>query len=98
VTQSTWLRVSFAHESVKNRIGDSQLTIEFLDRYKPLEIERLLEIERKAQAHYAGLRVLPLQAMECEIFKATQVRACREWPSNIPLRKNLDIFLEGFLS
>ena len=26
--------------SVKNRIGDSQLTIEFLDRYKPLEIER----------------------------------------------------------
>jgi hypothetical protein len=25
---------------VKNRIGDSQLTIEFLDRYKPLEIER----------------------------------------------------------
>jgi len=27
--------------SVKNRIGDSQLTIEFLDRYKPLEIERL---------------------------------------------------------
>jgi hypothetical protein len=27
---------------VKNRIGDSQLTIEFLDRYKPLEIERLV--------------------------------------------------------
>jgi len=27
---------------VKNRIGDSQLTIEFLDRYKPLEIERVL--------------------------------------------------------
>ena len=26
--------------SVKNQIGDSQLTIEFLDRYKPLEIER----------------------------------------------------------
>ena len=26
--------------SVKNRIGDSQLTIEFLDRYKPREIER----------------------------------------------------------
>jgi hypothetical protein len=25
---------------VKNRIGDAQLTIEFLDRYKPLEIER----------------------------------------------------------
>ena len=25
---------------MKNRIGDSQLTIEFLDRYKPLEIER----------------------------------------------------------
>ena len=28
------------HESMKNRIGVSQLTIEFLDRYKPLEIER----------------------------------------------------------
>jgi hypothetical protein len=27
--------------SVKNQIGDSQLTIEFLDRYKLLEIERL---------------------------------------------------------
>jgi hypothetical protein len=26
--------------SVQNRIGDSQLTIEFLDCYKPLEIER----------------------------------------------------------
>jgi hypothetical protein len=26
--------------SVKHRIGDSQLTMEFLDRYKPLEIER----------------------------------------------------------
>jgi hypothetical protein len=26
--------------SVKNRIGDSQLTIEVLRRYKPLEIER----------------------------------------------------------
>ena len=25
---------------MKNQIGDSQLTIEFLDRYKPLEIER----------------------------------------------------------
>jgi len=25
---------------VKNRIGDAQLTIAFLDRYKPLEIER----------------------------------------------------------
>jgi hypothetical protein len=25
---------------VKNRIGDAQLTIEFLGRYKPLEIER----------------------------------------------------------
>jgi predicted nucleic acid-binding protein len=28
--------------SVKNRIGDSQLTIEFLDRYKPREIERTM--------------------------------------------------------
>jgi hypothetical protein len=26
--------------SVKNRIGDAQFTMEFLDRYKPLEIER----------------------------------------------------------
>ena len=25
---------------MKNRIGDAQLTIEFLDHYKPLEIER----------------------------------------------------------
>src|SRR5262249_660170 len=39
-TQSTWLRVSLDHESVKNRIGDAQLTIEVLDRYKPREIER----------------------------------------------------------
>jgi hypothetical protein len=34
------LSVSLDHESVKNRIGDSQLTIECLDCYKPLEIER----------------------------------------------------------
>ena len=30
------------------------------------------------------------------IFKATQVRACREWPSNIPLRKTLIFFLKVF--
>jgi hypothetical protein len=36
---------------VKNRIGDSQLTIEFLDRYKPREIER--PSLRKKSAHLA---------------------------------------------
>jgi hypothetical protein len=30
------------------------------------------------------------------IFKATQVRACGEWPSNIPLRKTLIFFLKVF--
>ena len=30
--------------SVKNRIGDAQLTMKFLDRYKPLEIERIVKV------------------------------------------------------
>src|SRR5215831_10199480 len=48
--QSTWLSVSFDHESVKNRIGDSQLTIEFLDRYKPLAVTRWLKGGKHFQA------------------------------------------------
>ena len=36
-----WLSFSFDHELGEDRIEDSQLTIEFLGRYKPLEIERL---------------------------------------------------------
>ena len=40
--------------SVKNRIGDSQLTMECLDRYKPLEIERTLyKVDRTK--HYGRL-------------------------------------------
>src|SRR5215467_14133738 len=40
-TPSTWLSFSYDHGSVKNRIGDSQLTIESVLRcYKPREIER----------------------------------------------------------
>ena len=41
---------------MKNRIGDAQLTIEFLDRYKALEIER------RTFGHPTSLWTLPLAA------------------------------------
>src|SRR5262249_39231787 len=46
-TQSPWLSVSLAHESVQTRIGDAPLTIEFLDRYKPRKIERSEQVSRQ---------------------------------------------------
>ena len=39
---------------MKNRIGDSQLAIEFWDRYKPLEIERTA-FEQAEMILYAAL-------------------------------------------
>ena len=67
---------------MKNWIGDSQLTMEFLDRYKPLEIERAAYALGRRQTRYRGIKQTPLHHIA--IATDINLQRCMDWSWEVP--------------